>query len=231
MFGWYYDPTMLLILPALLLAIWAQVRVNSTFHKYSQVPSLRGWTAAQLAEDLLAKNGINDERVEHVRGSLTDHYDPRDRVLRLSDSVYSSTSIAALGIAAHECGHAIQDAEGYAPLRTRQNVAPIAQLGSFAAVPLFVLGLLMSWRPLLLAGIAVFTLVVAFYLITLPVEYNASNRALAALESGGYLDWQETDGARKVLRAAGLTYVAAALQAILQLLRLLLIFGGRQHRD
>ena len=217
MFGWYYDPTMLLILPALLLAIWAQVRVNSTFHKYSQVPSLRGWTAAQLAEDLLAKNGINDVRVEHVRGSLTDHY--------------ASTSIAALGIAAHECGHAIQDAEGYAPLRTRQNVAPIAQLGSFAAVPLFVLGLLMSWRPLLLAGIAVFTLVVAFYLITLPVEYNASNRALAALESGGYLDWQETDGARKVLRAAGLTYVAAALQAILQLLRLLLIFGGRQHRD
>lgn len=153
MFGWYYDPTMLLILPALLLAIWAQVRVNSTFHKYSQVPSLRGWTAAQLAEDLLAKNGINDVRVEHVRGSLTDHYDPRDRVLRLSDSVYSSTSIAALGIAAHECGHAIQDAEGYAPLRTRQNVAPIAQLGSFAAVPLFVLGLLMSWRPLLLAAL------------------------------------------------------------------------------
>ena len=162
----------------------------------------------------MAKNGINDVRVEHVRGSLTDHYDPRDRVLRLSDSVYSSTSIAALGIAAHECGHAIQDAEGYAsaahaPKRGTHCAAWFVR--SRAAV---CAGLAHELAALAAGGIAVFTLVVAFYLITLPVEYNASNRALAALESGGYLDWQETDGARKVLRAAGLTYVAAALQAI-----------------
>lgn len=229
-YGWYFDPTMLLIVPALILSLWAQAKVQSTFRKYAKVPSQKGWTAAAMAEDLLDRYGLSDVRVERVRGNLTDHYDPRDNTLRLSDSVYGSTSLAALGVAAHECGHAMQYAEGYGPLRAREAVTPVAQLGSWAAFPLFFLGMIMSWQPLLIAGIVVFTLVVAFYLVTLPVEFNASDRALAVLESDGYLGTQETDGARRVLRAAGLTYVAAALQALLQLLRILLIAGNRRGR-
>lgn len=169
-YGWYFDPTMLLILPALLLAMWAQFRVQSTFRKYSDVPSAQGWTAAEMAADLLARNGLGDVRVERVRGSLTDHYDPRTNTLRLSDTVYGSTSLAALGVAAHECGHAMQEAEGYKPLRIREKIVPVAQIGSWAAMPLFVLGLVMSWEPLLTAGIIVFSLVVAFYLVTLPAS-------------------------------------------------------------
>lgn len=231
-YGWYFDPTMLLILPALLLAMWAQFRVQSTFRKYSDVPSAQGWTAAEMAADLLARNGLGSVRVERVRGSLTDHYDPRTNTLRLSDTVYGSTSLAALGVAAHECGHAMQEAEGYKPLRIREKIVPVAQIGSWAAMPLFVLGLVMSWEPLLTAGIIVFSLVVAFYLVTLPVEFDASGRALEQLEGGGYLSSAETDDAGRVLRAAALTYVAAALQAVLQLLRLLVLAGGnRRNRD
>lgn len=231
-YGWYFDPTMLLILPALLLAMWAQFRVQSTFRKYSDVPSAQGWTAAEMAADLLARNGLGNVRIERVRGSLTDHYDPRTNTLRLSDTVYGSTSLAALGVAAHECGHAMQEAEGYKPLRIREKIVPVAQIGSWAAMPLFVLGLVMSWEPLLTAGIIVFSLVVAFYLVTLPVEFDASGRALEQLESGGYLSSAETDDAGRVLRAAALTYVAAALQAVLQLLRLLVLAGGnRRNRD
>ena len=231
-YGWYFDPTMLLILPALLLAMWAQFRVQSTFRKYSDVPSAQGWTAAEMAADLLARNGLGDVRVERVRGSLTDHYDPRTNTLRLSDTVYGSTSLAALGVAAHECGHAMQEAEGYKPLRIREKIVPVAQIGSWAAMPLFVLGLVMSWEPLLTAGIIVFSLVVAFFLVTLPVEFDASGRALEQLEGGGYLSSAETDDAGRVLRAAALTYVAAALQAVLQLLRLLVLAGGnRRNRD
>ena len=231
-YGWYFDPTMLLILPALLLAMWAQFRVQSTFRKYSDVPSAQGWTAAEMAADLLARNGLGDLRVERVCGSLTDHYDPRTNTLRLSDTVYGSTSLAALGVAAHECGHAMQEAEGYKPLRIREKIVPVAQIGSWAAMPLFVLGLVMSWEPLLTAGIIVFSLVVAFYLVTLPVEFDASGRALEQLEGGGYLSSAETDDAGRVLRAAALTYVAAALQAVLQLLRLLVLAGGnRRNRD
>ena len=227
-YGWYFDPTMLLILPALLLAMWAQFRVQSTFRKYSDAPSAQGWTAAEMAADLLARNGLGDVRIERVRGSLTDHYDPRTNTLRLSDTVYGSTSLAALGVAAHECGHAMQEAEGYKPLRIREKIVPVAQIGSWAAMPLFVLGLVMSWEPLLTAGIIVFSLVVAFYL----VEFDASGRALEQLEGGGYLSSAETDDAGRVLRAAALTYVAAALQAVLQLLRLLVLAGGnRRNRD
>ena len=223
---------MLLILPALLLAMWAQFRVQSTFRKYSDVPSAQGWTAAEMAADLLARNGLGDVRVERVRGSLTVHYDPRTNTLRLSDTVYGSTSLAALGVAAHECGHAMQEAEGYKPLRIREKIVPVAQIGSWATMPLFVLGLVMSWEPLLTAGIIVFSLVVAFYLVTLPVEFDASGRALEQLEGGGYLSSAETDDAGRVLRAAALTYVAAALQAVLQLLRLLVLAGGnRRNRD
>ena len=231
-YGWYFDPTMLLILPALLLAMWAQFRVQSTFRKYSDMPSAQGWTAAEMAADLLARNGLGSVRIERVRGSLTDHYDPRTNTLRLSDTVYGSTSLAALGVAAHECGHAMQEAEGYKPLRIREKIVPVAQIGSWAAMPLFVLGLVMSWEPLLTAGIIVFSLVVAFYLVTLPVEFDASGRALEQLEGGGYLSSAETDDAGRVLRAAALTYVAAALQAVLQLLRLLVLAGGnRRNRD
>ena len=231
-YGWYFDPTTLLILPALLLAMWAQFRVQSTFRKYSDVPSAQGWTAAEMAADLLARNGLGDVRIERVRGSLTDHYDPRTNTLRLSDTVYGSTSLAALGVAAHECGHAMQEAEGYKPLRIREKIVPVAQIGSWAAMPLFVLGLVMSWEPLLTAGIIFFSLVVAFYLVTLPVEFDASGRALEQLEGGGYLSSAETDDAGRVLRAAALTYVAAALQAVLQLLRLLVLAGGnRRNRD
>lgn len=231
-YGWYFDPTMLLILPALLLAMWAQFRVQSTFRKYSDTPSAQGWTAAEMAADLLARNGLGSVRIERVRGSLTDHYDPRTNTLRLSDTVYGSTSLAALGVAAHECGHAMQEAEGYKPLRIREKIVPVAQIGSWAAMPLFVLGLVMSWEPLLTAGIIVFSLVVAFYLVTLPVEFDASGRALEQLEGGGYLSSAETDDAGRVLRAAALTYVAAALQAVLQLLRLLVLAGGnRRNRD
>ena len=231
-YGWYFDPTTLLILPALLLAMWAQFRVQSTFRKYSDVPSAQGWTAAEMAADLLARNGLGNVRIERVRGSLTDHYGPRTNTLRLSDTVYGSTSLAALGVAAHECGHAMQEAEGYKPLRIREKIVPVAQIGSWAAMPLFVLGLVMSWEPLLTAGIIVFSLVVAFYLVTLPVEFDASGRALEQLEGGGYLSSAETDDAGRVLRAAALTYVAAALQAVLQLLRLLVLAGGnRRNRD
>ena len=227
-----YDPTMLLVLPALLLALWAQFRVQLTFRKYSRVQSQQGWTAAQMAADLLERSGLSDVRIERVRGSLTDHYDPRDNTLRLSETVYDSSSIAALGVAAHECGHAMQEAEGYKPLRIREKIVPVAQIGSWAAMPLFVLGLVMSWEPLLTAGIIVFSLVVAFYLVTLPVEFDASGRALEQLEGGGYLSSAETDDAGRVLRAAALTYVAAALQAVLQLLRLLVLAGGnRRNRD
>lgn len=230
MYYGYYDPTTLLILPALLLALWAQFRVQSTFRKYSSVPSRQGWTAAEMAADLLERNGLSGVHIERVRGSLTDHYDPRDNTLRLSESVFDSTSLAALGVAAHECGHALQSAEGYGPLRIREKIVPAAQLGSWAAVPLFMLGLVMSWQPLVTAGIIVFSLVVAFYLVTLPVELDASGRALEQLEGGGYLSSAETDDAGRVLRAAALTYIAAALQAILQLARLLLLASGNRRR-
>lgn len=231
MYGFYYDPTMLLLIPGLLLALWAQIKTQSTFRRYARVPSQRGMTAAQVAQDMLRRDGITDVVVERTAGSLTDHFDPRSNVLRLSEDVYDSTSLAALGVAAHEVGHVMQHQEGYLPLRLRSAVVPVAQIGSYAAWPLFFLGLLFSWEPLVVAGIIIFAAVVAFYLVTLPVEFNASHRAIAALEGGGYLTYEETRPARKVLNAAGLTYVAAALQAFLQLLRLLLIAGGRRSRD
>lgn len=228
-FGYYLDPTMLIVLPGLILAIWAQAKVQSVFHKYSKVASQKGYTAAEVAREMLTQNGIVDVTVERIRGSLTDHYDPRTNVLGLSDSVYDSSSLAALGVAAHEVGHVYQHYEGYTPLKLRSTFVPVAQVGSYAAVPLFILGLLMSWEPLMWAGIIVFMLVVLFYLITLPVEFNASSRAVYALEAGGYLTYEEARPARKVLNAAGLTYIAAALQAFLQLLRLLVLAGGRRR--
>lgn len=223
----FYDWTMILLLPAILISAIAQMRVSSTFHKYQKVRAQSGISAADAARDILNMNGLSHVRIELVRGHLSDHYDPRDQVLRLSESTYYSNSVAALGVAAHEAGHALQDAEVYAPLRVRNALVPVANFSSSASWILILLGIFLGLGTLVYIGIIVFTAVVVFQLVTLPVEFNASNRALAALEGGSFLSQPETAMAGKVLRAAALTYVAAALTAILQLLRLLLIARNR----
>lgn len=226
----YNDPTYLLLIPGLLLALYAQFKVNATFNRWKKWDSRSGLTGADIARRILDTNGCGNVAVEHVPGSLTDHYDPEGGVLRLSEEVYASRSIAALGVAAHEAGHAIQDAQDYAPMRMRASLVPIANIGSQAAIPLFMLGLIMSWRPLTSIGIFCFAFAVLFYVVTLPVEFNASNRAVAVLSSG-YLPEEEVKGVKAVLSAAALTYVAAALQAILQLVRLVILSGGRRRDD
>lgn len=229
-FPLFYDPTYWLLIPAILLTIYAQFRVNSAYSHWSQVPSRTRMTGAQMARRILDANGAADVRIEQVPGKLTDHYDPQDGVLRLSQEVYHSASVAALGVAAHEAGHAIQDAQDYAPLRIRASLVPIANIGSQAAVPLFMLGMIFSWQPLLKIGIAAFFFAVLFYVVTLPVEFNASGRAVAVL-SQGLLPDDEVQGVKAVLSAAALTYVAAAMQALLQLLRLVLLANSRKRRD
>jgi Zn-dependent membrane protease YugP len=230
----YWDPTMLLLIPGIILAMYAQSKVHNTFHKYSRVPSKNGWTGAQVAKDLLRRHHLDDVNVELVQGTLSDHYDPRRKVLRLSPEVYHSTSLAALGVAAHEVGHVMQHHLAYIPFTLRNAIVPIANIGSTAAFPLLILGLLLGSRDLVLIGVLAFSLAVLFQLVTLPVEYNASNRAMEALETGGYLYQDEAGASRKVLNAAALTYVAATLMAVLQLLRLLLLsglLGGGRRRD
>lgn len=231
-FGYYFDPTYFLVLIGAVLCIWAQARVSSTYSKYSKVMSRTGMTGAQAAQRILQLSGIYDVRIEHVAGNLTDHYDPSNKVLRLSDSVYGSPSVAAIGVAAHECGHAVQHDKGYAPLRFRSALVPVANIGSKAGIPLILLGALLGMNQTLIhIGIWVFALAVLFQVVTLPVEFNASGRALAMLGDYGMLDRDETNGCRKVLKAAALTYVAAAASAILQLLRLVLLFGNDRRRD
>ena len=181
---YYYDPTVLLLIPGLILALYAQLKVSSTYARYKKVHSGTGLTGAQIARQILDTNGCGSVRIERVPGSLTDHYDPENGVLRLSEEVYASRSIAALGVAAHEAGHAIQDATDYGPMRIRATLVPVANIGSSAAIPLFMLGLIFSWEPLLKIGILCFSLAVLFYLVTLPVEFNASGRAVALLSSG-----------------------------------------------
>lgn len=227
---YYYDPTYLLLIPGLILALYAQFKVSSTYARFKREPSRSGLTGAQIARQILDTNGCGDVRIERVPGSLTDHYDPENGVLRLSEEVYGSRSIAALGVAAHEAGHAIQDATDYGPMRIRATLVPVANIGSSAAIPLFMLGLIFSWEPLLKIGILCFSLAVLFYVVTLPVEFNASGRAVALLASS-YLPEDEVQGVKKVLSAAALTYVAAALQAILQLLRLVLLANSRRRDD
>ena len=227
---YYYDPTYFLLIPGLLLALYAQFKVTSTFNRWKQVRSRVGMTGAQIARAILDGNGCRDVVIERVSGSLTDHYDPENNVLRLSSEVYGSHSIAALGVAAHEAGHAIQDAKDYKPMRIRANLVPVANIGSSMAIPLFMLGLIASWEPLLKIGILAFSFSVLFYLVTLPVEFNASNRAVAVL-SAGFLPADEVKGVKAVLSAAALTYVAAALQAVLQLLRLVLLANSRRRDD
>lgn len=226
-FPFFADPTFLLLIPALILAFYAQTKVQSTFQKFLQVGSRVGKTGAQVARELLDSNGLWDVPVEMTHGLLTDHYDPRTRRMRLSPQVYQSTSIAALGVAAHETGHAVQHARGYLPLGIRNNLFPVASIGSQMAFPLFFIGFL-TWSEFLMTlAIWLFVAALAFQVITLPVEYNASNRALAMLERGGYLTRQELPRVKAVLDAAALTYVAAAAMAALQLVRLLLLRGAR----
>lgn len=230
--GFYFDSTYILIIIGALISLWASSRVKSTFARYDKQSVLRGMTGAQAAELILQRAGIYDVVIQHVSGSLTDHYDPSSRVLRLSDSVYGRATVAAVGVAAHECGHAIQHHQGYAPLQMRTTLVPICNFGNMISWPLIMIGVLMGWNPLLIRiGILLFCGVVLFQLITLPVEFNASERALEMLSSLGILHGEENDGAKKVLGAAALTYVAAAAASILQLLRLVLLFGGRRRRD
>ena len=226
----FFDPTMLLLIPALLLSLWAQMRVRSTFERFSQVQARGGVTGAQVARMLLDRFGLSSVPVNHVQGNLSDHYDPRDRTLSLSDSVYSSSSIAAIGVAAHEVGHAIQHSEGYAPLMFRNRVAPVVGLVSNMAIPLFFIGLLMRGQFLMNLGIVLFLGAVVFHLVTLPVEYNASSRAITILNGTGALAPDELNGAKSVLNAAAWTYVAAALMAVLQLVRLLVLMSSSRDR-
>ena len=231
-YGYYYDPTYLLVLIGAVLCIIAQIRVKSTYSKYSRIRSRSGLTGAQAAQKILQLSGIYDVRIEHVRGELSDHYDPSNKVLRLSDSVYASDSIAAIGVAAHECGHAVQHNKGYAPLSFRTALVPVANIGSWAGVPIIILGVFLGMNQILIQiGIWVFALAVLFQIVTLPVEFNASGRALEMLNNYGMLEQDETGKCRKVLSAAALTYVAAAAAAILQLLRLILLFGNGRRRD
>ncbi len=229
-YGYYFDPTYFLVLIGAVLCIFAQMRVSSPYNKYAKVPSRTGMTGAQAAQKILSLSGIYDVRIEHVRGSLTDHYDPSNKVLRLSDSVYGSTSIAAIGVAAHECGHAVQHDQEYSPLKIRSALVPAANIGSKAGIPLIILGAFLGMNQMLIQiGIWVFALAVLFQIVTLPVEFNASGRALAMLGDYGMMERDEVSGCRKVLKAAALTYVAAAASAILQLLRLVLLFGRRDN--
>ena len=221
-----FDWTYLLVLVAAIFSMWASARVNAS------VRSMQGLTGAEAARRILYYAGLSNIRVEHVSGNLTDHYDPKGKVLRLSDSTYGSTSVAAIGVAAHECGHAIQDAERYMPLRLRAALVPAANLGSRLGVPIIILGVILGSNYLLVQiGIWVFSLAVLFQLVTLPVEFNASGRAMNILESRGILGQEELGMSRKVLSAAALTYVAAAASSVLQLLRLVLLYGGGRRRD
>ena len=229
----FFDPTFLLLIPAIIFTIYAQFRVQSTFNKYQEVQAVSGMTGAQVARELLDHANLHDVPVELTPGTLSDHYDPRSRVLRLSPEIYHGHSLASLGVAAHETGHAIQHANAYAPLTIRNGVFPIANIGSNLGYILFFIGLFFGGGAsnfLLDLGIILFSFFVFFTVLTLPVEFNASNRAMRLLTEGGYLmQGEETTGARKVLSAAAMTYVAAAATAILQLVRMLLIRGNRDE--
>lgn len=231
MFYYRYDSTYILVLIGVVICMLASARVNRVFQKYSRVRSRSGLTGKQAAEQILRMNGIYDVKVEHISGNLTDHYDPGSKILRLSDSTYGSASVAAVGVAAHECGHAVQHAVGYAPLKIRGALVPVANFGSALAWPLILIGLILNSSTALLLidlGILLFSAAVLFQIVTLPVEFNASGRAVKALEKSGMLYPEEVRQTKAVLSAAALTYVAGAVSAILQLLRLLLISGRRR---
>ena len=231
-YGYYYyfDPTYILIIIGVVISLWASARVKTTYAKYSRVRSMSGLTGAQAAERILHSAGIYDVRIEHVSGNLTDHYDPKNRVLRLSDSVYNSASVAAVGVAAHECGHAVQDQKDYAPLRFRNSLVPVANFGTMMAWPIILIGIIFASSQFLIdLGILLFSLGVLFQLVTLPVEFNASNRAIQIQGNTCIHDEEELSKTKKVLIAAAITYVASAAAYILSLLRLLILFGGRDR--
>jgi len=230
LFGFfYYDWTILIVLPALIFTFWAQIKVNSSFNKYSRIMTARRITGADAARRILDANGLYNVRIERVRGSMTDHFDPRENVVRLSDTVHDVASVAALGVAAHEVGHAIQHAKGYAPIKLRAAIIPVTRIGSMLAIPLFIIGLIFASDALLLGGIVLYSLVTLFQLVTLPVEFNASARALRTLDGQGILYGDELTGARRVLSAAAMTYVAALATSLLTLLRLLVLANGRRR--
>ncbi len=225
----YYDPTWILLLPAIILSLWAQGNVNSTFRKYSTVYNRAGYTGAEVARRILDMNGLYHVKVERVSGNLTDHFDPRTNVVRLSDATYNSQAVGAIGVAAHEVGHAVQHATGYSPIKFRNAIVPVVNVCNMLSMPIILIGLLLTYNQTLVdLGIILFSATVLFQLVTLPVEFNASNRAVATLENQNILAHDEVQGAKKVLKAAALTYVAAAVSSILSLLRLILIFGGRR---
>ncbi|NLC68024.1 MAG: zinc metallopeptidase [Clostridiaceae bacterium] len=227
-FDEYY---LILVLPAFLFALYAQFKVKGTFNKYRGLTNRRGLTGAEVARGILERNGLRDVSVQSVPGELTDHYDPRTKVVRLSQAVYGSTSVAALGVAAHETGHALQHQSGYAPLVLRSTLVPAANIGSSAGPYLAILGILFQINPLIYIGIILYAAAVLFYLVTLPVEFNASSRAIASLEEMGVLTWDETEPAKKVLNAAAMTYVASAAVAVASLLRLILLSRSRRRSD
>lgn len=234
MFYYFYDWTYILVLIGVLICLAASARVRQVFAKYSRVQSRMRMTGKEAAEEILRRNGIYDVQVIHIPGNLTDHYNPGNKTLGLSDTVYQSSSVAAVGVAAHECGHAVQHAMGYAPLSIRGALVPVANLGSAVAWPLILIGLLINGETSLLLinlGILLFSAAVLFQLVTLPVEFNASRRAVKALGASGMLYPDEVASVKKVLGAAALTYVAGAASAILQLLRLLILTGGRRRND
>ncbi len=242
-FYYYFDWSYLvLVVPALLFSLWASARVNSTFKKYSAIRNVRGMTGAEAARAVLNANGVTDVRIEYVSGNLTDHYDPKNKVIRLSQDVYDAATPAAVGVAAHEAGHAAQYAAHYLPIRIRAAIIPATNIGSKLSVPLVILGLLLPglrifapytefFNLIAWIGVACYSLCVLFQLVTLPTEFNASRRAVAAIERCGLLLPEEQQGAKKVLKAAALTYVAALSASLAQLLRLIIIVGGRQRRD
>ena len=229
-YPFYIDPTYLILIPAILISAWAQFKVSSTFNKYSTVRSINGYTGAQVARILSNDAGLQEVEIQQVPGRLSDHYDPRAKVLRLSSDVYGSTSVASIGVAAHEVGHAIQDKESYSALVFRNAIVPVVNFSSSLSWILFFIGILLSYSTLVTIGIILFSVVVLFQLVTLPVEFNASSRALKLLEARGILYDKEVEGARKVLSAAALTYVAATLMAVLQLVRLIAI-SNRNSND
>ena len=232
-FDWTY---LVLVLPCVILSLWASSNVNSTFQRYSQQFSLRRLTGAQAAQRVLSHNGVSGVRIERVSGNLTDHFDPKTNVIRLSDSVYDSTSTAAIGVACHEAGHAVQYAQNYGPIKLRAAIIPVTNIGSKLAMPLILIGLLLAAAEnvsftFVYLVIACFGLSLVFQLVTLPVEFNASRRAMEAIESANLLTEEEQRGAKKTLKAAALTYVAATATALAQLLRLILLFGGNRRRS
>lgn len=226
-FDYYY---IILIVPVIIASLIIQARLKSTYAKYSKIGNARNITGAQAAQMVLGYYGIHDVTIEHVSGKLSDHYDPRSKVIRLSDGVFNGSSIAAVGVACHEAGHAAQHAEAYAPIKVRNLILPVCNIGSTLSMPLLIAGVIFGYEPLIWIGIGFFSFVALFQLITLPVEFNASRRALSVIESNGLLSFEEKNGAAKVLKMAAMTYVAALATSIAQILRLVLLYGGRRNR-